>query len=158
MTVTSTLRRTKDEYHAMEKAKANLGFKPPVDFWKPASNRDEDDADDYKYNKESYTTVSIPLNVDGAKLKDKPKYERHVKVFCGGTAEEFCNHLHVCEELYTKLGYDKSWKHVDKTTDPHTHYWTDCMGIHYTGNWPYLSNSLPGRPSKELLKYGQLPV
>ena len=112
----------------MERAKANLGFKPPIDFWKPAVTRDTDEAEDYKYNKESYTTVSIPLNLDGHSQKDKPSYNRHVKVFTGGTAEEFCDHPHVCDELHRKLGFGLFWKNTDSTEEPPTVYYTDSNG------------------------------
>ena len=74
MTVYSTLRRTKDEYQAMERAKANLGFKPPVDFWKPAT-AEEDDGDDVKCNKDAYTSIRIPMTLDGHTQRLKSKYE-----------------------------------------------------------------------------------
>ena len=34
-------------------------------------------------------------------------YDRHVKLFKEGTAEDYCNHCAVLEELYNKLAYKK---------------------------------------------------
>ena len=123
MTVFSTLRRTKDEYQAMERRKANLGFKPPIDFWKPPQK--DEDAENDRINKEIYTTIKIPFQVDGFKQTQRPKYDRHVRVFKNGTAEQFCNHLYVCEELYTKLGYGTYWSFQKDDGSDTKH---DCTG------------------------------
>ena len=107
MTVLSKPRRTRDEYQSMELKKAELGVPPAIDFWKPMVTKA--DEDDIKKKKDTFTTITIPLQLDGDSTANVPSYERHVKIFKEGTAEEYCHHLYVCEELYKKLGYDKCW-------------------------------------------------
>ena len=75
----------------MEAKKAELGTPPAIDFW---NDREEEtakeEADDYLKNKSAYTTIAVPLNLNGKGLKEAITYDHHVKIFKGGTAEEYC--------------------------------------------------------------------
>jgi hypothetical protein len=92
----------------MELKKAELGIPPAIDFWRP-SNKQEENQEEYKKSKDSYATINIPLIINSYQTKHTNTYERHVKIFKHGTPEEFCAHLHVCNELYKKLGYGRYW-------------------------------------------------
>ena len=87
--------RTREEIEAMESKKAGLGVPPAIDFWTSMSKTDKEEAEEaaeVKYKKNLFTTISVPLAVDSS-TKDKHTYERYVKTFKGGTAEEFCTYM-----------------------------------------------------------------
>ena len=139
----STLRRTREEIEAMESKKAELGVPPAIDFWTSMSKTDKEEAEEaaeVKYKKNLFTTISVPLAVDSS-TKDKHTYERYVKTFKGGTAEEFCTYMDTVHELFDKLGYDQYFEHRrgqsnnDDEDDEETQaqptgrrIWKDCYG------------------------------
>ena len=71
-----------------------------------------------KTKKDMFISVAIPLK-PGNPLNNGDKtstYERYVKVFKGGTPEEYCHHRATMEELYKKLQYDYFSDHEDDPT------------------------------------------
>ena len=117
MTVFSKLKRTQEQCRAMELKKSEIGMPPAIDFWKPTTKKEEATESDYKSKREAYASITIPIYVDGDPIgKTSSTYERHVKIFRGGSAEEFCGHLYQVEELYRRLGYGTYWQQKKKKT------------------------------------------
>ena len=55
-----------------------------------------------------FTSFDVPLALTKPSNDTKVQTtKRNVRIFKAGTSEEFCEHVHVCEELYTRMGYFK---------------------------------------------------
>ena len=105
MTVHSALRRSRTEIETMDKKIADMGAEPPISFWSAHGKKDvEADDANAKHHKDRFANIQIPLEQG---KKDGPTYERYIKMFKEGTAEEWCVYRATIKEFSIKLGYDK---------------------------------------------------
>ncbi len=123
----STQRRTAEELHHLEQKKAELGIPPAIEFWpKTAATEKASENGATTLQKDTYLTVNVPLHPG---VKKSPTHERHIKLFSGGTPEEYCRHRQLVEEVISKLQYNhfkaipihkvsKADKSLEKTADP----------------------------------------
>jgi hypothetical protein len=100
----SKFRHAQDEHKSMELKKAELGVPLAIDFWRPSTEQEENQ-EECKKSKDSHATINIPLITNSHQTKHTNTCEQHVKIFKQGAPEKFCAHLHVCNELCTKLGH-----------------------------------------------------
>ncbi len=101
MTVYSTMRCSPEDIHLMDQKKAKLGIPPAIEFWPLKPKKDHEESTDVlKQKKETYVLITIPFRTQ---VKDSPSYERHIKIFKGGTPEEYCQHRQSVDEVIDKL-------------------------------------------------------
>ena len=79
----STQRRTAEELRHLEQKKAELGIPPAIEFWPKAMATKKVDGGDGTMQKDIYLSIDVPLCPG---VKKSPTYERHIKLFNGGTA------------------------------------------------------------------------
>ena len=99
----STQRRTAEELRHLEQKKAELGIPPAIEFWpKTTATKKPTENGITTSQKDTYLTIDVPLRPG---VKKSPTYERHIKLFTGGTPEEYCRHRQLVEEVISKLQY-----------------------------------------------------
>ncbi|GAX22752.1 putative transposase [Fistulifera solaris] len=94
MAVLSTMKRSKDEIVALEKAKAALGVPPPIDFYTFETKRERNgEKTDSEMERDEYRTFEV--NLSNAEGRDD-KYEVKIRIFRFGKPEEWCT---LCENV-----------------------------------------------------------
>ena len=134
-TVISTLKSSPEEIRRLEQKKAELGIPPAIEFWsKLKEHKDAAGNDVVSTKKDLYLSLDIPLR-PGVKSKHG-NYERHVKMFTGGTPEQYCLHRETVDEIITKLRYDQYKRKHAKDAEGrakkdeegnYIYVWEDCV-------------------------------
>ena len=110
MPVHSTLRKTKYKDNFLDGS--DLTVVPSISFWDtsvylaetPSKEENKKTGTPENSKKGKYVTFDVPLSTDSQIKKNTPKYETHVKVFHGGTPEEWCYHMKGMSKLIQDMG------------------------------------------------------
>lgn len=88
MVVLSTMRRTKDEILALNRAKAELGVPPPIDFYTFETKREKKgEKSDSEMERDEYRTFEVRLSKEEGQ---EDTYEVKIRTFRFGKPEEWC--------------------------------------------------------------------
>ena len=111
MVVLSTLRKTKEENLALEKAKAELGVPPPIDFYTFETKREQKgEKTNSEMERDEYRTFEV--NLSKYQGRDDT-YEVKIRIFRFGKPEEWCV---LCENVMS-LARKKTPTPAENATD-----------------------------------------
>ena len=110
----STLRNNNNSRYSTY-AVNSLGAVPAINFWDssgyeveleaPAEHQKTGTTSNSKKGK--YVSFDVPLSLKNQIDKITPTYEVEIKIFHGGTTEEWCHHYYTVDKLIQDMGFDK---------------------------------------------------